>query len=75
MPVFRLRAGSDLVETLRSEGYLFTVEQREFLDGKIRTVLEGSLENRARKEHLKTLLKGREDKLVTIIPAREVYAL
>ncbi len=65
----------DLVEILQKDGYLFTMEQREFLDGVTRTVLEGSLENRARKEHLKTLLRGREGKLVTIIPAREVYAL
>ncbi|MBI9102098.1 MAG: hypothetical protein JEY99_06770 [Spirochaetales bacterium] len=63
----------DLVEILKKENYLFTVEEQEFLDGNIRTVIEGSLENRARKEKLKGILKGRSDKLVTIIPAREVY--
>ena len=65
----------DLIEILRKDGYLFTMEQRDFLDGRTRTILEGSLENRERKEHLKYLLKGREDKIVTIIPAREVYAI
>jgi hypothetical protein len=63
----------DLIDILREKGYLFTVETKEFLDGGVRTILEGSLENRARKELLKTFLKGRENKLVTIIPAREVY--
>ena len=63
----------DLVDLLRKDGYIFTVETKEFLDGKVRTILEGSLENRARKERLKGHLKDRPDKLVTIIPAREVY--
>ncbi len=63
----------DLVDILKENNFLFTVETKEFLDGNIRTVVEGSLENRSRKELLKHFLKGREDKLVTIIPAREVY--
>ena len=63
----------DLADKLKDDGYIFTVEEREFLDGKKRTIIEGSLENRARKERLKAHLKGRTDKLVTIIPAREVY--
>ncbi|MBI9104608.1 MAG: hypothetical protein JEY99_19485 [Spirochaetales bacterium] len=63
----------DLVDILKAESYLFTVKEQEFLDGKTRTIVEGSLENRARKEKLKGILKGRPDKLATIIPAREVY--
>ncbi|HAK47163.1 MAG TPA: hypothetical protein DCO79_14755 [Spirochaeta sp.] len=63
----------DLVDILKEDGYIFTLEQKEFLDGKKRTLLEGSLENRDRKERLKSHLKGRPDKLVTIIPAKEVY--
>ena len=63
----------DLIDVLRENNYLFTVETKEFLDGESRTIVEGSLENRARKEELKKILKGRENKLVTIIPAREVY--
>lgn len=63
----------DLIEILREHDFLFTCEHKEFLDGDVRTVIEGSLENRARKELLKGFLKGRENKLVTIIPAREVY--
>ncbi|MBI9106805.1 MAG: hypothetical protein JEZ04_08665 [Spirochaetales bacterium] len=63
----------DLVEILRDNNFLFTVETKEFLDGQVRTIIEGSLENRARKEKLKTFLKDRENKIVTIIPAREVY--
>jgi hypothetical protein len=63
----------DLIGILRENDFLFTLESKEFLDGNVRTIVEGSLENRARKELLKTFLKGRENKLVTIIPAREVY--
>lgn len=63
----------DLIGILREHDFLFTIESKEFLDGNVRTLVEGSLENRARKELLKTFLKGRENKLVTIIPAREVY--
>ena len=63
----------DLVEILKADGYIFTVDNKEFTDGQVRTLLEGSLENRERKERLKRHLKGRSDQLVTIIPAREVY--
>ncbi|MBN2656418.1 MAG: hypothetical protein JXR86_05100 [Spirochaetales bacterium] len=65
----------DLVEILGKDGYIFTVEEREFTDGKKRTVLEGSLLNRARKERLKKHLDSRPDLFVTIIPAREVYVV
>ena len=67
------RGNDDLVDVLRAEKFMFTVQKQDFLDGYERTVIEGSLENRARKEQLKKILKGREDKLVTIIAAREVY--
>ncbi|MDC7225490.1 MAG: hypothetical protein PQJ61_01855 [Spirochaetales bacterium] len=63
----------DLVEILKNDEFIFTVETREFIDGMKRTIIEGSLENRARKELFKEHLKGRPDKLVTIIPASEVY--
>ena len=63
----------DLIQILKENNYIFTVETKDFLDGETRTIVEGSLENRARKEKLKTILKGRENKLVTIISAREVY--
>ena len=63
----------DLIDILKEEGYIFTLEEREFIDGKKRYLIEGSLENRERKERLKKLLKGRPDKIVTIIAAREVY--
>lgn len=63
----------DLVDVLKREGYIFTVEKKVFTDDRERTILEGSLENRARKEKLKKILKDREDKFVTIIPANEVY--
>ena len=63
----------DLVDILKNDGYIFTVEEREFTDGNKRMLLEGSLENRERKERLKKHLKGRPDQFVTIIPAREVY--
>jgi hypothetical protein len=63
----------DLIDILKKDGYIFTVEKKVFMDGKKRTIIEGSLENRERKERLKRHLKGRTDKLVTIIAAREVY--
>lgn len=63
----------DLLQVLIDEGYNFSVEEKEFTDGVTRTVIEGSMINRQRKEHLKNLLRGRENKIVTIIPAREVY--
>lgn len=67
------KGNEDLIGILKEQNYLFTFETKEFLDGGVRTIVEGSLENRERKEKLKGILKGREDKLVTIIPAREVY--
>ena len=63
----------DLIDILSGEGYSLSVRQQEFTDGISRTVIEGSMENRARKEQFKQLLKGRENKFVTIVPAREVY--
>ena len=63
----------DLIGRLTEEGFIFSVDRKEFTDGVCRTVIEGSMKNRARKEHFKQLLKGRQDKFVTIIPAREVY--
>ena len=63
----------DLVSVLKKNRFIFTVETKDFLDGETRSIIEGSLENRERKELLKKPLKGRENKLVTIIPAREVY--
>ena len=63
----------DLIGILKEAGYKFTVDTKDFMDGESRVILEGSLENRARKEKLKGYLKGRDNMLVTIIPAREVY--
>ena len=63
----------DLVDVLKNAGYELAVRSMEYLDGTKRMVLEGSLANRARKEELKSYLKGRPDKHVTIIAAREVY--
>lgn len=63
----------DLLDVLGKEGYVFSVDQKTFTDGETRTLIEGAMENRARKERLKQLLQGRPNKIVTIIPAREVY--
>ena len=63
----------DLINLLTAEGYTFSVDKKEFTDGVTRTVIEGSMANRERKEHFKRILKGRQNKFVTIIPAREVY--
>ncbi len=68
-----IQDSDELLNILKERKFIFTVTKNKFLDGKTRTIIEGSLENRKRKEELKEILRGRENKLVTIIPAREVY--
>ena len=63
----------DLEEILRAAAYNLTIEKKKYLDGSIKSVIEGSFESRDRKEEFKRYLKGRPDKHVTIIAAREVY--
>lgn len=63
----------DLEGILREAGYNLTISKKKYLDGSEKTVIEGSFENRDRKEEFKRYLKGRPDKHVTIIAAREVY--
>ena len=66
---------SNLIETLRENSFEFTMESREYLDGRKKLVIEGSLENRARMHELKEILRGRKGKHVTIFRAEDVYLL
>ena len=64
---------SELIDLLREHRFEFTMTNREYLDGRRKTVIEGSLENRARMHELKEILRGRKGKHVTIFRAEDVY--
>jgi uncharacterized protein YebE (UPF0316 family) len=66
---------SNLIQTLAQEQYDFTVSTKEYVSGKFKILIEGSIENRARMLHLKDILRGRQGKHVTILRADEVYWL
>jgi len=66
---------TDLIDTLSQRNFAFTVEIKDYLDGRKRTVIQGSLENRKRMHELKDILRGRPGKLVTIFRAEDVYLL
>lgn len=64
---------TELIDILRENQFEFTMATRQYLDGRIKTVIEGSLENRARMHELKEILRGRKGKHVTIFRAEDVY--
>lgn len=66
---------SELIDIFRERHFDFTTENREYLDGTKKTVIQGSLENRARMLELKEILRGRKGKHVTIFRAEAVYLL
>jgi len=66
---------SELVKTLAARGYEFTLDTKEYITGKTRTVLQGSLENRKRMLELREVLRGRKNKHVVILRAEDVYLL
>jgi len=66
---------SELIETLNQQNYEFTVDKKEYINGKTRTVIQGSIENRQRMYELKEILRGRPGKYVTILRAEDVYML
>jgi hypothetical protein len=66
---------SELLEILTAHNFEFTVDIREYLNGKIKTVIQGSLDNRNRLQELKDILKGRPGKHVTILRADDIYLL
>jgi len=69
------RDRSELIDSLMEHNFDFTVSVQEFLNGKTRTVIEGSLDNRTRMYELKDILRGRPGKYVTILRAEDVYML
>lgn len=66
---------SELIGIFRDRHFDFTMEVREYLDGSMRTVIQGSLDNRRRMHELKEILRGRPGKHVTIFRAEDVYLL
>ncbi len=66
---------TELIKTLIHHKYEFTVDKKEYINGKTRTVIQGSIENRQRMYELKEILRGRPGKLVTILRAEDVYML
>ncbi len=66
---------SELIKTLAARGYEFTLDTKEYITGKTRTVIQGSLENRKRMLELKEILRGRKNKHVVILRAEDVYLL
>lgn len=66
---------TELIETLNKHKYEFTVDKKEYINGKTRTVIQGSIENRKRMYELKEILRGRPGKFVTILRAEDVYML
>jgi hypothetical protein len=66
---------TELIKTFIEHNFMFTVDRKEFLNGEVRTVIQGSLENRKRMHELKEILRGRPGKYVTIFRAEDVYSL
>ena len=66
---------TELINLLKERRFEFTMANREYLDGRRKTVIEGSLENRARMHELKDILRGRKGKHVTIFRAEDVYLM
>jgi hypothetical protein len=66
---------TELIDTLRERDFEFTVDVKEYLNGRVKTIIQGSLDNRQRMYELKDILRGRPGKHVTILRADDVYVL
>jgi len=66
---------SDLIKMLAEREYDFTMSTREYLNGKSKLIIEGSIDTRQRMIELKEILRGRPGKHITILRADEVYLL
>ncbi len=66
---------TELLDLLVKEQFDFTVSRREYINGKTKLIVEGSIENRSRMLVLKEILRGRPGKHVTFLRADEVYLL
>jgi len=66
---------SELIDLLIEHKFEFTFDVKEYITGKTKTVLQGSVDNRKRMYELKELLRGRTGKHVTILRAEDVYLI
>ena len=66
---------TELIQTLKEHNFEFTLDVKEYINGKIKTIIQGSLDNRGRMHELKDILKDRPGKHVTIIRADDIYLL
>lgn len=66
---------TDLIQSLKDNDFEFVVEKQRYISGEMRTVIQGSLEDRQRMWQLKELLRGRKGKHVVIMRAEDVYML
>ena len=66
---------TELIKTLAAHNFEFTVDVKAYINGKIKTIIQGSLDNRKRLQELKDILKGRPGKHVTILRADDIYLL
>ncbi len=66
---------TELIKILIKHKFEFTVDKKEYINGKTRTVVQGSIQNRQRMYELKEILRGRPGKFVTILRAEDVYML
>jgi len=69
------RDRSELIDILNRHNFEFTVDLKEYINGKTKTIIQGSLDNRKRMRELKNILRGRPGKHVTILRAEEIYSL
>lgn len=65
----------ELVDELRDNEFEFVVEKQQYISGKWRTVIQGSLEDRRRMWQLKDILRGRKGKHLVIMRAEDMYFL
>lgn len=66
---------SELIQILLENDFDFTMSTREYLNGKTKLIIEGSIEDRQRMIDLKNILRGRSGKHVTFLRADEIYLL
>lgn len=65
----------EIVDILVAHNFDFVIENKQYTSGKYRTVMQGSLENRARMNDLKDVLRGRKGKHLVILRAEDIYYL
>jgi hypothetical protein len=64
---------TDLIGHLKEHEFEMVVEKQQYISGRFRTVIQGSLENRSRMNELKDILRGRKGKHLVITRAEDIY--